>query len=197
MAVTRAKSKQTKINKKSKKKIVNNIKVRDIVIKLERLTQQQIKEMTEPKKRTIEQQNGKYELRKRTEKKTEQKVNKKATKTTAITKSSTQSVAVLWAAAKKEQKQQQPLAVKTIILAKMRSYSPWPAKLVSIEKKRAQVYFFGTDNHGSVDKDDIVTFKRVPILIKKLLTMKIKHFEKAVREAEIYNGVPYHLSLIN
>lgn len=79
----------------------------------------------------------------------------------------------------------------------MRSYSPWPAKLISKEKNRAEVYFFGTNNHGVVKTDEIVAFNDAHLLLKKLLTMKIKHYEKAVREAEIFQGIPLHLSILN
>lgn len=40
-----------------------------------------------------------------------------------------------------------------IIIAKMKTYSPWPAKLVGIKNKKALVYFFGTSNHGEVNTD--------------------------------------------
>lgn len=113
MAVTRAMNKTKIINKKSQKKMeettTDNYKMKDVVIKLDRLTKQQITGLTAPQKNIIEQQKQKYNLRTRkeekTEKKNEQKSNKKVKKTTAIAKSSNQSATVLWLAAKKQQRE--------------------------------------------------------------------------------------------
>lgn len=110
-------------------------------------------------------------------------------------KSSTQSVAVMWAAAKR--RRQQIPAINSLVLAKMKKYSPWPSKLLSIEGKRAYVYFFGSNNHGHVDKDEIADFHDNELMVLKLATMKITDYKKAVREAEIFGNIPWCLSVLN
>lgn len=42
-------------------------------------------------------------------------------------------------------KNDKPVECGQIILAKMRSYAPWPAQVRKIEKKRCEVFFFGTN----------------------------------------------------
>lgn len=88
-------------------------------------------------------------------------------------------------------------ALNTLVLAKMKTWSPWPSKLLQIGEKRAYVYFFGTENHGYVDNGEIVSFVDSQILISKLASMKIPDYKRAVREAEISVHVPMHLSILN
>lgn len=79
----------------------------------------------------------------------------------------------------------------------MKSFSPWPAKLVGIKNKNALVYFFGINNHGEVKVDEIVNFQDGAELIKVLSSKKIKDYRKAVREAEVFMNVPVERSILN
>lgn len=101
----------------------------------------------------------------------------------------------IWSDLKKN-RLQLPL-VNSIVLAKMRTYSPWPAKLISFTDKKAKVYFFGTNNHGDVPLGDVVSFADSSELVLQLASMKIKYFKRAVREAEVFRGVPIEYSMLN
>lgn len=88
-------------------------------------------------------------------------------------------------------------AVSTVVLAKMKGWSPWPSKLVSISSGRALVYFFGTDNHGHVPVADVLSFKKLDFIVKLLIAANIKQYRKAVREAELCMGIPIQYSVLN
>lgn len=74
------------------------------------------------------------------------------------------------------------LLVGEIVLAKMRSYSPWPAKIMKINAKKANVYFFGTNNHGDVNLSECVPVSECGAVISKLLDSKQADYRKAVCE---------------
>lgn len=86
-----------------------------------------------------------------------------------------------------------------IVLGKMRGYSPWPARLCgfSKNKKRVQLYFFGTNNNGSVDIGETVAFEFTTEVIKLLLLRPLPSFYKAVREAECVLGIAEDQSITN
>lgn len=50
------------------------------------------------------------------------------------------------------------LKIGQFVITKMRSYAPWPGQIRTFSKnsKRAEIYFFGTDNTGMVDIHEIV-----------------------------------------
>lgn len=152
--------------------------IKDCVVKLERISPERIAALTAPPPKKIKR-------KKRIEHK----------RSTALAKSSSQSVIMLWAEAKRNRKTIPK--VNCIILAKMFKYSPWPSKLVEIRNKSAYVYFFGTNNHGTVKLEEIVDFGDTHLLVKKLSTMKIQYFSKAVREAEVFQGIPSENSILN
>lgn len=86
-----------------------------------------------------------------------------------------------------------------IVMAKMTSYSPWPSRIegFSKNKKRADVYFFGTNNRGSVNTNEIVIFDRCHNLIRLLLLRRFSEFHKSVFEVESLLGIEPNLSLLN
>lgn len=98
---------------------------------------------------------------------------------------------------KEKKKRHEIPGINAVVLAKMKGFSPWPSKLVSLTKTKASVYFFGTNNHGEVSIEDILLFRNSAVIIKSLLGMNLKHYRKAVREAEICQGVPLEYSLLN
>lgn len=93
---------------------------------------------------------------------------------------------------------QQQLDVEMIVMAKMRTFSPWPARILEINhtKKRAKVYFFGSNNEGSVDMKEIVEFKKAAQTVRFLLIRNDLIFVRAVKEVERILGIPDHLSLL-
>lgn len=57
------------------------------------------------------------------------------------------------------------------VIAKMKSYAPWPAKVVGFTKnrKKVHVYFYGTHNSGSVKINEITPFQYSDEVIRLLL----------------------------
>lgn len=92
---------------------------------------------------------------------------------------------------------QQQLNVQMIVMAKMKTYSPWPARILELNhaKKRAKVYFFGSNNEGFVDQKEIVEFDKATQTIRLLLIRCNSTFLKAVKEVEKILKVPDNLSL--
>lgn len=88
--------------------------------------------------------------------------------------------------------------VGDLVLAKMRSYSPWSAQVKghSKNKKRIQVHFFGTDNQGTVDASEIVPFDICEEVVRLLLLRKLGIFHKSIFEIERILAVPSELSLL-
>lgn len=79
--------------------------------------------------------------------------------------------------------------VGQLVLAKMRSYSPWPARVMEIIGKRANVFFFGTNQHGIVNVSDCVSAELCGQLVLKLLGSSNRKYARAVREMEIFSGI--------
>lgn len=104
---------------------------------------------------------------------------------TQLVRCSQPTAQVMWSRIKKEGRLLEP-KINMIVLAKMRSYCPWPSQVMSINMKvkKAQVYFFGTHEFGKVDVNEIVGLEYCVELIKVLLKKKIEHFFKAVHEVE-------------
>lgn len=88
------------------------------------------------------------------------------------------------------------LEVGEFVLARMRGYCPWPAKIVSFTKDRrsTKCYFYGSHNNGSVNISEIIPFKDGYNTIRLIKIRCLKDFEKGIREIEIENGIPDHLS---
>lgn len=84
-----------------------------------------------------------------------------------------------------------------IVLAKMKSYSPWPAKIMSVDKKKAKVFFFGTNNHGTVNLSDCVPAEYCGAVISRLVCSNQAHYLKAVREMEIIVGLANSNALLD
>lgn len=89
------------------------------------------------------------------------------------------------------------LEIGLIIMAQMRGYSAWPSRIISINKKRAKVFFYGTSNTGGVDVANIVPMEHCAEVIRLLLIRRTAAFAKGVREAEIYLGIPDEISVLN
>lgn len=87
------------------------------------------------------------------------------------------------------------LAIGNIVLAKMKSYPPWPSFIESITAngKRAQVYFFGTQNRGTVELKETVLFETandvIRLLLKRPQDRNMKFFMRGILEAERVIGI--------
>lgn len=64
------------------------------------------------------------------------------------------------------------------------------------DKKRAQIYFFGTNNVGSVDAKEIVVFGQCKNVIRLLLLRTIGPFHKGILEVKTLLGIAEEHSLL-
>lgn len=104
-----------------------------------------------------------------------------------------------WRAAKKTQGNNNGnLSIGQTVIAKMKSYAPWPAQIKGFSKnlKRAEVFFFGTSNSGMVGIDEIVDIMHARDVMRLLLLRKIPSYAKAVGEMERVCGIPHKYSLL-
>lgn len=89
------------------------------------------------------------------------------------------------------------LAEGLVVIAKMRSYAAWPAKIKSFRKTCVDVHFFGDDSTGTVSYVNIGFFGDNEELIRQNLKKNITGYLKAVRCAEIFMNVPSNISILN
>lgn len=103
-----------------------------------------------------------------------------------------------WRQIKKQFREtQQTVALLDLVMAKMSGYSAWAGRIESFtkNKKSCQVYFFGTNNRGSVSVNEIIPFELCNDVIRLLLLRKMGEFHKSIIEIEKVLGIPYELSL--
>lgn len=84
-----------------------------------------------------------------------------------------------------------------VVIAKMRTYAAWPARIMSFRKTCANVEFFGEGTTGNVRYIDIGLFQDNNLLIAFNLQKKINGYHKSVQCAEGALKIPKHLSLLN
>lgn len=114
-----------------------------------------------------------------------------------IPKTLNQFISDEWNQCKKKYKETKNiLEIGLIVMAQMRGYSAWPSRIISISKKRANVFFYGTSNTGGVDVANIVPMEYCAEVIRLLLIRKTADFAKGVREAEIQQGIPDEKSVL-
>lgn len=75
--------------------------------------------------------------------------------------------------------------VGQLVLAKMQTYSPWPAKIMEIKDKTVIVFFFGTNNHGSVKRIACVPIQFCGPVILRLMESKQANLLKAIEEMKV------------
>lgn len=83
------------------------------------------------------------------------------------------------------------------VLAKMKTYPEWPAKILSFGKSYVNVYFFGDQTTGNVSFENIGMLKENNQIMRINLRKKIRGYAKAVRCVELASNIPDHLSLLN
>lgn len=84
-----------------------------------------------------------------------------------------------------------------VVIAKMRSFAAWPARIVSFRKTVVTVNFFGDETIGNVPYKDIGLFETNRQLIKGNLVKKIDGYAKAVQTMEMVLKIPNCLSILN
>lgn len=92
----------------------------------------------------------------------------------------------------------QHVSVGNIVMAKMKTYSPWPSRIdgITANGQRAIVYFFGSNNVGTVAVSEIVPLGDCHHLIKLLLLRKVSEFHKGVVQIERLLNIPPEMSLL-
>lgn len=92
----------------------------------------------------------------------------------------------------------EPANIGDIVMAKLKTFSAWPGRVQGFtkDKKRAQIYFFGTDNTGSVNVNEIVAFAQSESVIRLLLLRMTGPFHKGILEVESILGVTHEFSLL-
>lgn len=109
----------------------------------------------------------------------------------------TQIVARIEPIAKFKSASRDELVLDQVVLAKMKSYQPWPAILKTFRPSCVEVHFFGDETTGTVPYDGIGFFENNIQLIISNLRKNIRGYEKAVRTAELLLGVNSELSILN
>lgn len=138
----------------------------------------------------------KYNLRQRFKrenqpKKTEKKKKTKAPTSNAICEKHEMTAERLWVVLKKENTRK--IEINMYCLVKMRTFSPWPSKVLESDAKTTKVYFFGDGTTGKIPTNEVVPVKKCAVLMKKLFHRY--GYIRAVREMEIYLGIPQHASI--
>lgn len=106
----------------------------------------------------------------------------------------------MWKISKNHNKSQSVIFdIGQYVMAKMKSFSPWPANIIGFTKnrKRAQVYFYGTHNSGSVEVNEIALFQYSTEVVRMQLLRHLNFFEKGIKEIETELGIPAELSVTN
>lgn len=202
---TRSKAKQIETNSRTKKtQETNGKKMNRLIechVRLNRLTQEQIMKTVANDLTEIKEQTSRYNLRSVNGKKSVpiKKAQKKHIVSighivsNAIAKISPTDMTAtrLWTHLKKECST--PPFKNLCCLAKMRSFSPWPAMVLELKGKATTVYFFGEGTTGTVQTTEIVPFEKCLALAKKYLNLK--GYFRAVRELEIVTNIPQNASI--
>lgn len=93
-------------------------------------------------------------------------------------------------------KAEKSLNIGDFVLAQMRGYAPWPARITSFTKNRKRVscYFYGSHNNGPVDVNKVFPFENGYETIRLISIRNPPGFQKAVKELEMAFGIPKHLN---
>lgn len=82
--------------------------------------------------------------------------------------------------------------VNSIVLAKQKNSFPWPSRVLTIEKKRVLVYFFGDRRSGYVKSSEIYDFIKSHNAVSNKLESKYtpKAFKTGVAEIKLLLNIP-------
>lgn len=74
--------------------------------------------------------------------------------------------------------------VGDLVFAKVKGYPPWPAKIIKIEKKKYNVYFYGTGETANVKLEDLFGYRDTKDKYATEKIMKRKGFKEAIIQIE-------------
>lgn len=86
-----------------------------------------------------------------------------------------------------------------LILAKMKGYDPWPARIIELNKCNMKCYFYGANNTGSVGRKHVIPFADAFETVRLICVGRKRHhieFVKGIREIEILCGIPKQRSCL-
>lgn len=89
--------------------------------------------------------------------------------------------------------------VNSIVLAKQKYSTPWPARVLKIEKNQVFVYFFSDKRNGFVLREEIYDFILSGNAIKSSLSSKkkLRGYLTGIAEIEMLLNIPQEKSLLN
>lgn len=166
-------------------------KTKSLQIILQRLSKEEITKLTSEIKQPFKKE---YDLRRRNIPVQCDKIKIKNPSKCVAKKDQLIPISTLFNRCKKDSTKQ--IEINQIVLAKMATYSPWPAKIVQIMNNKAKVFFFGTNQHGQVKVNECVAVEKCGLVISRLIATKQANYHKAVREMEICIGLTGHLRFV-
>lgn len=75
-------------------------------------------------------------------------------------------------------------SVGDLVFAKVKGYPPWPAKILKFEKKKYNVYFYGTGETANVKMEDVFEYSNNKDKYATERMMKRKGFKEAIIQIE-------------
>lgn len=75
-------------------------------------------------------------------------------------------------------------SVGDLVFAKVKGYPPWPAKILKFEKKKYNVYFYGTGETANVKMEDVFDYSNSKDKYATEKIMKRKGFKEAIIQIE-------------
>lgn len=87
--------------------------------------------------------------------------------------------------------------IGSTVLCKIKGYCPWPALVTDIDKNMVFVEFYGDHTIQKTTIKNLYSFEdSVDLIVFNAKRLKCQLFQKAVREAEIYLGIPHRVSVL-
>lgn len=92
----------------------------------------------------------------------------------------------------------QPLAVGDAVLARMKGFLPWPARIDNFasNNKIINCYFYGTNNSGPVGSKNVLPYVLARETVRLACLRSQDKYIKGVKEIEVAFNVPDELSYL-
>lgn len=161
-------------------------KTKSLQISLQRLSEAEIKRLTSEVEDPLKKE---YNLKRRNPVQCDKMKIKNPSRCIAK-KDQLVSINTLFNEFKKDSTKQ--IQINQIVIAKMATYSPWPAKIIEIINNKAKVFFFGTNQHWQVKLSECVVVEKFGLVISRLISSKQANYNKAVQKMMICIGLTEH-----
>lgn len=196
---TAKKSKQNKTKTIRQNSISINPPTRECVVRIIRLNEAEMEQLMN---RSEKPKAPVYNLRQNRSMNTVQKLpvlkKKRLDGTVAVRSNQQGNAASMWKKLLKKTNVNETFKPNDIIVCKQNKFRPWPATVISAEKKSVLwVKFMGVHSFGSVEKKQSVKFEAASEVLLEFLKNPIQDFAKSIREAEVSFNIPFEKSLTN